>query len=242
MQYFIHKFLTIVIITSLLSRCTDDDNTLSSLPEVIPDTTISISLVSPTDKQSFRNDEPITFGGTATHNGNSQITGENLLWFSDKDGIIGAGNSFDRSGLSVNSHDIILKATSPSGSINYDTVPITVSRNLNKLNVMLKNPIAGKEFFSHEILTLEGSAIDEFNTVISEKLSFEWSSSIDGVLANGHRSAPGGLTPGYHTISLKLSVENTPGQNLESSAFVEIFMQPDDSKGTTEFIIEPQTD
>ena len=105
----------------------------------------------------------------------------------------------------------------------------------------MRSPIAGIKFFSHEILTLEGSAVDEFNNIISDQLSFEWRSSIDGVLGNGYRAAPGGLTPGSHTISLYVSMENTPGQILKSYAFVGIFVLPDDSKGVNAFLIEPHT-
>jgi hypothetical protein len=73
-----------------------------------------IDILSPAPGSIFQSADVITFSATA----NDPETGDvsaTLVWVSQKDGIIGTGPSFSRSGLSRGKHTITVTATDPDG-------------------------------------------------------------------------------------------------------------------------------
>ncbi|MFH1933703.1 MAG: S8 family serine peptidase [Pseudomonadota bacterium] len=97
------------------------------LEEMKENTPPTATITSPTNGDSFTEGDEITFAGTATDPEDGQLTGNSLIWTSDKDGQIGTGQSFTKSNLSVNTHTITLTAKDSEGATGTDSITITVA-------------------------------------------------------------------------------------------------------------------
>jgi len=88
-----------------------------------PTTTIT----SPSDGTIFTEGNAASFIGAGTDPEDGQLTGNSLVWTSNKDGQIGTGQSFTKTNLSVNTHTITLTAKDSKGATGTDSVTITVA-------------------------------------------------------------------------------------------------------------------
>lgn len=199
---------------------------------------VSANISSPDFGFNVSQEQPIYFSGFGTFSGSNQITSNNLEWFSDKDGIIGVGNSFIRSGLSVNQHLIYLKAIAPTGEKDTASIQMNVLPPTNGVTVLINSPYAGRHFRNFEVFGLESNAYDVSGNKISEILAYEWSSNIDGVLGSGWRVAPGGLTAGIHQITLSVTIPANSGI-VTGSAMIELNIQDATPIGVTGEISRP---
>ena len=82
-----------------------DDVVLNDLP--MPSGSFSIGL--PSDLASFYHGYEITFSGNGTDE-EGDITTDNVVWYSDRDGIIGSGVYFRYDDLSVGTHIITVSS------------------------------------------------------------------------------------------------------------------------------------
>jgi hypothetical protein len=71
----------------------------------------------------FKEGENITFSGSATDAGGTQLTGSALVWTSNIDGQIGTGETLITSALSAGDHVITLTATDAAGAIATASLP-----------------------------------------------------------------------------------------------------------------------
>ncbi len=85
------------------------------------------TITSPTDGTDFIEANEITFTGTGTDPEDGELTGDYLVWTSDKDGQIGTGESFTTSTLTVNTHTITLTATDSDGATGTDSITISIN-------------------------------------------------------------------------------------------------------------------
>jgi len=84
------------------------------------------TISSPADNSTFAEDKEITFTGAGVDDEDRTLTGDSLIWSSDKDGRIGTGEFFSLSNLSVNAHTINLTVTDQQGTQNFTTIKITI--------------------------------------------------------------------------------------------------------------------
>jgi len=84
------------------------------------------TITSPSGGTTFTQGREISFIGAGTDPEDGQLTGNSLIWTSDKDGQIGTGQSFTKSNLSVNTHTITLTAKDSEGATGTDSVIITI--------------------------------------------------------------------------------------------------------------------
>lgn len=101
---------------------------------------VSITIGGPSDNDSlyvllayprqgavFDQGASITFAGAAGDPEQGELTGEALLWTSNRDGSIGTGATFATDGLSAGEHLITFTATTSSGATRSRSVTITVT-------------------------------------------------------------------------------------------------------------------
>ena len=80
----------------------------------------------PENGANFNQGEGITFTARADDYEDGQITGDSLLWISDRDGQFGMGEAFNYAGLSTGEHTITIIATDSDGDQMEDSVTITI--------------------------------------------------------------------------------------------------------------------
>lgn len=93
---------------------------------VVNNTAPTASISAPTAGKVLNQGTSITFTGSGSDAEDGSLSGNSLVWTSDRDGQIGTGTTFSRSDLSVNSHTITLTATDSKGSAATASVAITV--------------------------------------------------------------------------------------------------------------------
>ncbi|HLD73181.1 MAG TPA: CARDB domain-containing protein [Candidatus Nanoarchaeia archaeon] len=71
----------------------------------------NVTIVSPVPGSVYSLGWNITFEGTAQDYEDGNLSGNSLVWISDRDGVIGTGNAFTLNNLSSGFHKITLKAT-----------------------------------------------------------------------------------------------------------------------------------
>ena len=233
----------ILILTALLfQQCTTDSNQIFNknvAPRPLP---LSVTINTPSSPGVFNRDEAINFTGTAVLGTTDQLTGEQLVWTSNRDGIIGVGNGFTRSGLSSGEHLITLTATASTGEQNSDSVRIMIQPTSEALTVLIHTP-AGQRLKTYDLLSLSGSAFTPDGQPVTSTLAFEWRSSIENrpgpVLGNGAQIEPGGLSPGLHTIILNVATRDNRGNPLTGTASIEVFVEFENTNISLE-ILAPQ--
>ncbi len=105
---------------------TDSQNGLSrdSLTIVIEPNAPIVTIVNPSEKSGFSYGATITFTGSAIDEEDGDLTGNSLVWTSDKDGQIGTDDTLSISSLSGNRHVITLTATDSEN--NNSTANVTI--------------------------------------------------------------------------------------------------------------------
>lgn len=227
--------------TTLLTNCQVDSNNMVDQNPPPASDTVTVSITSPISGQSFSQDQAITFSGSAVLGSSGQIEEKNLVWNSDKDAIVGIGNSFTRSGFSVGNHAITLTATAPSGEVGTATIQLVNKPNANGIAVLIES-LAGSHIKPYDLIELSASATAPDGSPVTEPLAFEWRSNLESnpgpILGDSPHIAPAGLNPGQHTIALTVSVPDENGGTVTGTASIEIFVEFENS-GITFDILKP---
>jgi hypothetical protein len=87
-------------------------------------------ITSPTEGQSFTERERVDFVGSGTDQEDGALSGNSLVWVSDKDSVLGTGTSFVKDDLSVNAHVITLTVTDNAGATGSASRTINVTEAL----------------------------------------------------------------------------------------------------------------
>lgn len=165
-----------------------NDN-LSELP--------SVTISTPEGGSEFSRTDTIRFVGKAEDPDGESITGEDLVWESSTDGMIGTGEEVTAV-LSADRHVITLKATGGSGQSAEDTVSVPVN---GPPTVTVQSPSDKSASNRGETVTLEGTATDPVNGGVRGS-ALEWRSDVDGPLGTGESASTQSLSAGPHTIVL----------------------------------------
>lgn len=220
--------VTISVLGFVLTACQNEDNTIVDQNTPPNPVAVSVSISSPINNQTFAQNAVISFNGTAVLGSGDQISGEHLVWTSNKDGVIGTGTAFSRSGLSLGDHTIILTATAPSGESGRAEIQFTNQPNASGMVVLIESP-AGTRSKQTDLINFKGSAIAPNGNPITGPLAFEWRSDLEtdpgSILGDGLEIEPGGLTPGLHTITLNATAPDGSG----GSASIDLFVEFDNS-------------
>lgn len=87
---------------------------------------LEVSITNPGDGASFLQGFEIEFQGSAQDLEENPLTGEDLVWTSDRDGALGTGKNLDTYELSVNTHVITLTATDSENHTGSESITVTV--------------------------------------------------------------------------------------------------------------------
>jgi murein DD-endopeptidase MepM/ murein hydrolase activator NlpD len=85
-----------------------------------------VTITSPQNGEEFEFGQEITFSGSATDLQDENLTGNSLVWASDKDGQIGIGTEFTRDDFSQGTHVITLTATNSQGVKGVASITISI--------------------------------------------------------------------------------------------------------------------
>lgn len=112
--------LPIIITLSVLS-CSEEEEVTFPI-----DRTPDVNITSPPDGSFYLFGDTVHFAGTATDEEDGVLPDSALVWYSDRDSLLGTGGEISRNDLSVNTHVIEFRGTDSSGKTGTDQVTITV--------------------------------------------------------------------------------------------------------------------
>ncbi len=104
----------------------DKDGIIDMYDEITGEAPV-VEITNPVSGSSFTQGENITFSGNSTDAEDGNLTGNSLVWTSDKDGQIGTGASFSYSDLSINNHIIKLTATDHDNNKTSKEISISIT-------------------------------------------------------------------------------------------------------------------
>ncbi|MCK4347036.1 MAG: right-handed parallel beta-helix repeat-containing protein, partial [Thermoplasmatales archaeon] len=110
---------------------------------IITDYAPTATILSPVNNSVYLYGDEIAFNGTGTDLEEGTLTNSSLLWSSSINGVIGTGNDFNTTNLSVGVHLIELMVNDSSGQIGMDNVTITVIAPdfaIDTSNISFSNP------------------------------------------------------------------------------------------------------
>jgi hypothetical protein len=216
-RYFIQVLLFLGIIF-LSIRCEGDSD------KVLDQNKVTASIQSPVSGQSFTQNQIIYFSGSANTSPSNKIEEGDLVWTSNRDGVIGIGSGFKRSGLSLGNHTITLTATIQTGKMGTAQIELTNQQSPSGVTILIQS-LAGTRLKSFDSIELKSSGRAPDGSAITDPLKFEWQSNIElnpgPILGNGPIISPAGLTPGLHTISLKVTSPNGKTGNASIDLLIE---------------------
>lgn len=222
------KALWGLLLLAAVSACQESSDQMVDQNGGTPGTpTLEVAITAPGDGQAVAQDAPISFTGTAALSNGAGISETQLVWTSDRDGVIGVGFGFTRSGLSVGEHTITLTATGPEGQQRSAQTHLTVRPSGTGMVVRIETP-AGQRFHPYDLIDLRGSAVAPDGTPVTNPLAFEWRSNLETdpgpVLGDSPHIQPGGLTPGLHTITLTVTAPDGNGGTVVGRASIEVMV------------------
>lgn len=164
---------------------------------IIKDSKPSIYITKPSEDISVPQNTEILFKCIANDIEDGELSGNSIEWSSDKDGVLGNGNSITIDNLSINTHVISVKVTDSKGLCGTDEVTVTIlNNNPPEVNII---GISENEIFSDlDYIKFECSATDELDGNLDGS-SIVWNSNLDGKLGEG-LIVNASLTPGNHQI------------------------------------------
>lgn len=238
-RFYYRIYLSLIIaLLIILNSCSNNSTSPGDDPPD-PGNTITATITAPVSSIDFQQDAVINFNGSGREGSSGNIAPENLTWTSDKDGTIGIGNTFSRSGLSINEHTVILTASSGSNTAT-DTILITIDNNPNNVSAVIQQPAAGQQFSNTALIHMSGSGLAADGSVISDARDLEWLSDIDGVLGSGSQISPGGLSAGQHTLQLIAADRSSAVPTQFSSAVLTVNIVAGPLAMVTADILSPQ--
>lgn len=165
--------------------------------EVVDRNAPNLSIVSPSNNQTFFIDEPISFSATATDSVDGDISSQ-ILWTGT--GISRSGASFNESFSRTGQETITARVLNSYGQESIVSRSFTVEEHELQLSDPRANLEAEHEAYMPVPLYVSNATLDG----VDSKGQVEWSSSLDGALGTGGAISPN-LSPGTHVISAKLS-------------------------------------
>jgi hypothetical protein len=155
----------------------------------------SVSITAPEDGAVRLRGQEITFEGSAQDADGESLTGDALVWRSDRDGELGTGTSFTRDDLSPGEHVVSLTAADGRGAASSDEVAVRVTV------PVIHSPVPGSLFPDGTEIIFEGSALAPNGEPLTGS-ALVWTSDLEGQLGTGQTFTHPGLRTGTHRITL----------------------------------------
>ena len=183
-----------------------------------PNTSPELVISNPIHGAVYTVGEQVTLSGSATDQEDGSLS-QKIRWSSNIDDSLGTGGSLAVS-LSEGTHIITARVSDSAGlqsssSVSVEVLPQEVPNTSPEL--VISNPIDGAVYTVGEQVTLSGSATDQEDGSLSQKI--RWSSNIDDSLGTGGSLAVS-LSEGTHIITARVS--DSAGLQSSSSVTVEV--------------------
>lgn len=193
------------------------------------------TITAPADQATFTEGESVAFSGTGTDAEDGELTGQALAWSSDRDGLLGTGESLTVTTLSAGTHRITLTATDQEGATGTARITITVQSAVPNTppTAKIRLPQPNASFTEGQSVTFSGAGTDvEDGTLDGQALT--WTSSLDGFLGQGAYFAVNYLSVGLHRITLTA----TDSQGATGTDTVTITVQSTGPTGGITIIVD----
>ena len=175
-----------------------DTATVSIRINALPTATIS----NPADGSSFTVGTNVSFRGAGVDPEDGSLSGAELVWSSDLDGIFGTGSPNNHNGLSVGTHVITFIATDSDGATGTDQITVTITAAVNQApTATITAPSQDTTATQGEAVTFTGTGSDPEDGALTAA-SLQWESSLDGNIGSGVTFEKSDLSVGAHTIRL----------------------------------------
>ena len=167
---------------------------------VYPDTPV---ISSPANSSSHTGGDYINFTGSCNDTEDGDLSGDSLVWTSNKDGLIGTGQSLNIETLQSGEHTITLTTTDSESLSSTTNILIGISN--NPPSATISSPSNGSSFSASSSVTFSGTATDVDK---GDTLSYSWASTINSttsVIGTGSIIAVSSLLVGTHVIILTVN-------------------------------------
>jgi PKD repeat protein len=161
----------------------------------------SVSISAPTNDASVVQGASINFVGAGNDAEDGTLGGASLTWASNINGVIGTGNSFWTSALSVGNHTITLTAKDSQGATTMTTRLLHITAPNQAPTVGISSPANGTTVTVGTSVTFTGTGADAEDGALSGA-SLSWASNINGPFGTGATVTTNGLSIGTHVITL----------------------------------------
>ncbi|PIE70201.1 MAG: hypothetical protein CSA22_09035 [Deltaproteobacteria bacterium] len=157
---------------------------------------------SPASNSRYASGSYVTFTGIGTDEEDGNLSGAALTWTSSIDGPLGVtGANITINTLSNGTHLITLTVTDTEGLSDTDSITVMIGNALPTASIT--SPSDGSTYEKGQSVVFRGAATDVEDPI--GELSFEWASSLDGVIGTGTSVARDNLTTGSHVITLTVT-------------------------------------
>lgn len=157
-----------------------------------------VTIAGPPSGILFPESATVAFAGSAADPEDGSLTGESLIWTSNRDGEIGVGASFTSAPLSGGEHTVVLNATDSDGATGSTQIVVRVNR---PAETQITSPSALSTFTEGQTITFTGSALDPEEGALAGA-ALVWTSSLDGQIGTGTTFTRSDLSAGSQTVTL----------------------------------------
>ncbi len=162
-------------------------------------------IATPQDGSTANSGSAVTFTGTATDTEDGVLTGDRLVWSSNRQGTLGTGTALTVNNLAVGEHTITLTAVDSGNLTGTDTMTLTVVIPVNTPpTATIVTPVSNQEVAVGATVVFSGLATDPQEGQLDPS-AMSWTSSLDGALGTGNNLIKTNLSAGSHTITLTVT-------------------------------------
>lgn len=172
-----------ITLTVVDSHGSADSTSISITVNPESNTIPTATITSPSSGTTYNHGNFVEFTGTGYDPEDNWLSGNSLVWYSNKDGQIGTGNTVTTNFLSGGTHTISLIATDSHSTSNTATITLIV---INTVPIAtISYPADGSTFMSGESIPFNGSGTDTEDGNITGN-SLVWTASNYGVIGFGN--------------------------------------------------------
>jgi len=182
----------------------------------------TVNILQPAGGQQFKFGANITLEGSANDDQDGVLSGNNLVWTSSLDGVLGTGTLLTLSNLTIGTHTIRLEATDSDNWKSSAETSIKINP-LKAPQVSILFPSDGGKFEQGKDVHFYGMATDSEDGILPTA-NITWSSSIDGQIGTGKNFSKNNLSLGEHIITMTAS--DSDGLTAKSEVRVTVTLAP----------------
>ncbi|HKA04225.1 MAG TPA: DNRLRE domain-containing protein, partial [Acidimicrobiales bacterium] len=204
---------------TLFAAVTDSDGATGTTQEpfTVSPTPPVVNISAPAPGALLFAERALTFAGAASDATDGPLSA-NLIWSSDRDGLIGAGATFSTSRLSLGTHTITAAVTDAGGLRSQAQRTVVIRPRNTPPVVTITAPADGAALLAGRRLHFTATARDAEDGNLDAALA--WSSSRDGALGRGPTLLTSTLSPGTHVITA--SVTDQAGETTTATVTVTV--------------------